>query len=345
MTGTTSAPHDENVDWSWEGVEFSCPLTRQGTGPRALLLPALSSISTRGEMAPLQALLADRFETLAPDWPGFGTVDKPRLGWVPEAMAAWLDHLLTIVVPGPALIVAAGQAAEYVLRHFAAKPETAPQIVLVAPTWRGPLPTMMGKRPNWLGRVRKAVDMPVIGSALYAFNLNDLVIRKMARDHVYSDRAWLSPERMREKRLVARVAGARFGSIRFATGALDPFYVADDAHRAGAAIPPDRMQMIWGEEPPRKPKAKMAALAGLRVSRLPSRRAENSGCTKNSPARFATVSLQVTLLLITEDRPDDRHTRSRPCRRTAHRRARAVFRGPPARGGASHGTYGRDLRA
>ena len=76
--GPTSAPHDERFDWSWDGVKLSCPLTRQGTGPRALLLPALSSISTRGETAPLQALLADRFETVAPDWPGFYNSRRPH---------------------------------------------------------------------------------------------------------------------------------------------------------------------------------------------------------------------------------------------------------------------------
>lgn len=96
-------------EWSWGGHELTCALTRQGTGPHALLLPALSSISTRGEMAPLQAQLAARFETVAPDWPGFGTDDKPHVTWTPAAMAAWLDHVLTRVVPDPALIVAAGQ--------------------------------------------------------------------------------------------------------------------------------------------------------------------------------------------------------------------------------------------
>ena len=261
MTEPASAPHDESVAWSRDGVDISCPLTRQGTGPRALLLPALSSISTREEMAPLQALLADSYETIAPDWPGFGTKDKPRLAWTPDAMAAWLDHVLTRVVPDPALIVAAGHAAGYVLRRFADKPEEAPQIVLIAPTWRGPLPTMMGKRPAWLGRVRSAVDMPVTGPALYALNLNGPVIRKMTRGHVCSDPAWLTPDRLRDKRRVARATGARFGSIRFVTGALDPFQVAEDAHRAAAAIPPDRMRMIWGEETPRKSRAAMAALA------------------------------------------------------------------------------------
>ena len=261
MIGTVPARHDETFAWSWSGTELSCALTRRGTGARALLLPALSSISTRAEMAPLQALLSERFETVAPDWPGFGTNDKPRVAWTPAAMAAWLDHVLSRVVPDPTLIVAAGHAAGYLLRQFAGDPARAPQLVLVAPTWRGPLPTMMGRRPGWLARVRAAVDRPVAGPALYALNLNGLVIRRMATGHVYADPAWLTPARMGAKRRVARASGARFASVRFVTGALDPFEAGDDARAAAAAMPSERVQMIWGAETPRKSKAEMAALA------------------------------------------------------------------------------------
>lgn len=261
MTGTAAARHDETSRWSWGGRDLTCALTRRGAGPRALVLPALSSISTRGEMAPLQALLSERFETVAPDWPGFGTDDKPRVAWTPAAMAAWLDHVLSRVVPDPALIVAAGHAAGYLLRHFAGDPARAPQLTLVAPTWRGPLPTMMGRRPGWLSRVRAAVDMPVAGPALYALNLNGLVIRRMAKGHVYADPAWLTPARMDAKRRVSRAAGARFASVRFVTGALDPFETGDDARAAAAAMPRGRVQMIWGAETPRKSKAEMEALA------------------------------------------------------------------------------------
>lgn len=250
---------EERILWSWDGAEIPVTLTRAGAGPRALLLPALSSISTRSEMAPLQALLAARFETVAADWPGFGTEDKPRILWTPEAMAAWLDNLLTKIAPGPALIVAAGHAAGYVLRHFAGKPDDAPELALIAPTWRGPLPTMLGRRPGWLKRVRAAVDMPVLGPLLYALNLNDIVIRRMAKGHVYSDPDWLTPSRLAEKRKVARAGGARFGSVRFVTGALDPFESAE-AFRA-AAPPPGRLRLIWGEDTPRRSKAEMAALA------------------------------------------------------------------------------------
>ena len=48
------------VVWRWRGRDVVVGTTRLGAGPRALLLPALSSISTRAEMAPLAARLAAR---------------------------------------------------------------------------------------------------------------------------------------------------------------------------------------------------------------------------------------------------------------------------------------------
>lgn len=72
-------PTSQTVTWSWDGADVSCAITRYGTGPSALLLPALSSISSREEMWPLQKHLADHFETVVPDWPGFGNRGKPVL--------------------------------------------------------------------------------------------------------------------------------------------------------------------------------------------------------------------------------------------------------------------------
>ena len=220
----------------------------------------------RDEMAPLQSILSESFDTVAPDWPGFGTHDKPDVAWTPEAMSAWLDHLLHHVAPGPELIVAAGHAAGYVLKHFASKPQVnaaeCPSLVLLAPTWRGPLPTMMrGKRPDWLRNVRAAVDSPLAGPLLYNMNLNELMVSKMTKGHVYSDPAFLTPERMAQKRPVFQAAGARFASVRFVTGGLDPFTAEQDAAAAAAAVPAGKLQLIWGEETPQKSKAMMEALS------------------------------------------------------------------------------------
>ena len=53
------------IDWMWDGKAVSTGTTRYGDGPTVLLLPALSSISTRREMRPLQEALGSSFNTFA----------------------------------------------------------------------------------------------------------------------------------------------------------------------------------------------------------------------------------------------------------------------------------------
>ncbi len=58
---------DERIEWEADGKAVKIGLTRFGTGPAMLLLPALSSISTRTEMRPLQERLGPTFSTVAID--------------------------------------------------------------------------------------------------------------------------------------------------------------------------------------------------------------------------------------------------------------------------------------
>ena len=55
----------DRIIWSWEGQEVRVGYDCLGAGPILLLLPALSSISTRREMRPLQERLASDFSTIA----------------------------------------------------------------------------------------------------------------------------------------------------------------------------------------------------------------------------------------------------------------------------------------
>lgn len=58
---------DGTIHWRWEGAEIRVGLTRHGAGPLVLMLPALSSISTRHEMRPLQERLGEGFSTVSVD--------------------------------------------------------------------------------------------------------------------------------------------------------------------------------------------------------------------------------------------------------------------------------------
>ncbi|HEY9895232.1 MAG TPA: alpha/beta hydrolase, partial [Candidatus Sericytochromatia bacterium] len=66
-------------------------------------------------------------------------------------------------------VIAAGHAAGYVMEAGAIDTLWA-RIVLVAPTWRGPLPTMMGQQKPWFATIRQTIGTPPLGQALYKLN-------------------------------------------------------------------------------------------------------------------------------------------------------------------------------
>jgi pimeloyl-ACP methyl ester carboxylesterase len=184
--------HPAKLSWTWRSKVIELGFDTSGQGLMVLLLPALSSISTRREMWPLQKRLSSHYRTVSVDWPGFGDQPRPAMDWTPAAYAAFLEYLLEAVAPSPHAIIAAGHAATYALTHARAGPRSLGRLVLLAPTWRGPLPTMMNGRRPFFDRLCKAVDLQVVGPVLYKLNVNRVVVGFMAAGHVYTDPAWLS---------------------------------------------------------------------------------------------------------------------------------------------------------
>jgi pimeloyl-ACP methyl ester carboxylesterase len=175
------------------------------------------------------------------------------------------------VIPHPYVIIAAGHAATYVLKHAADAAPPTPRLVLIAPTWRGPLPTMAGGHRPFFDRVCRLVDRPGLGPLIYRLNVNRLMVRYMGAGHVYADPAFLAGERLRQKLAVVRAPGARFASVRFVTGRLDPLAsrepFLDLAPRAATPV-----LLVYGANTPPKSRAEMEALAavpGVRTVRLP----------------------------------------------------------------------------
>jgi pimeloyl-ACP methyl ester carboxylesterase len=248
--------------WSWQGQDITVGWEEAGRGAPMLLLPALSSISTRREMHPLMRRLATQFRVVALDWPGFGTGPRPDMRWTPAALSAFLAHALQTLGGRPHGVVAAGHAATYLLHHAAHHPGFADRLILVAPTWRGPLPTMTGGDRPLFAKLRRLIEVPVLGPALYRLNVSPFVVRRMVGGHVYSDPAWLAGDRLRDKRKVMDAAGARFASVAFVTGGLDRAAsraeLLDLAGRAGAPI-----LLVYGSETPPRSLAEMEALAQL----------------------------------------------------------------------------------
>jgi pimeloyl-ACP methyl ester carboxylesterase len=262
---------DSQFDWNWDGKAVRLGVTRLGSGPTLLLLPALSSISSRDEMRPLQELLAASFATVAVDWPGFGDRPRPRLNWRPAAYAAFLKHLLAEVAPRPHATIAAGHAAGYLLAQAAEAPGSAGLLGLVAPTWRGPFPTMLGRYHPALPPLARAVDLPVIGPLLYALNVSKPMMRRMARAHVYTDPGWMTEQQVAAKIAITRAPGARHAAGRFVTGELDPVRSRETFLGLAGEVR-DPILVLIPEGMPPKSKAEAEALARLprvQSTRLP----------------------------------------------------------------------------
>jgi len=254
--------HHDHIDWSWQGAPVRLGVTRMGAGPTVLMLPALSSISTRGEMRPLQERLAAAFTTVAIDWPGFGDAPRPAVRWQPDAYRAFLADVLEQAVERPLATVAAGHAAGYCLNAARARPGTTGRLCLVAPTWRGPLPTVTGKRHTAFRHIARAGDLPAIGDLIYRLNVNPFMVRMMALGHVYRDPGALPQRVMAEKLAVTRAAGARHASIRFVVGELDPMTTREEFLDTARQVA-EPILVIYGADTPPKSKAEMAELAAL----------------------------------------------------------------------------------
>lgn len=253
------------------GHDIAVGVDEEGTGPSVVLLPALSSISTRHEMRPLFERLKARRHTVSVDWPGFGEHSRPRMSWTPELLSAFLHEFLASLESRPNFVIGAGHAAAYALYETVHYPGNIERLVLIAPTWRGPLPTALDGSRAWFARICSLMDTPILGQMLYRLNVSRPVVSKMVREHVYSDPRFFSGERLRAKLAITRATGSRHGSVRFVTGALDRVSSRTDFldlfRRAKLPI-----LVIYGEETPSKSRSEMDAIAAVpsvRIVRLP----------------------------------------------------------------------------
>ncbi|MCM2971749.1 alpha/beta fold hydrolase [Larsenimonas suaedae] len=249
--------------WHGAGLPITLEWTEQGEGPLVLLLPALSTVSTRHEFAELQARLSGHYRTVSIDWPGFGDLPKPFIDGNAALLVRYLKEVLAQFKETPAMIVAAGHGAGLALLGLKDMPAVCERLVLIAPTWRGPLPTMAkGAVKPWFKTVRRVFDAPVIGPLLYWLNVRRWCIRKMINEHVYESPTFLTPARMEGKRQVPKSAGARHGSIRFVTGAFDAFLTNDAAFEAAERLTCPTL-MLTTEHMPTRSKENMQRLTPL----------------------------------------------------------------------------------
>jgi pimeloyl-ACP methyl ester carboxylesterase len=247
--------------WNWQGQTLTIAYETNGTGTPILLLPSFSTVSSRTEMSSLADCLSSQFQVTTLDFPGFGDSSRSRLDYAPPLYRQFLaDFVRDIYSGSPVTIIAAGHAAGYALNLAATVPDCVESLVLVAPTWRGPLPTMARGQKPWLKVVRELIRTPILGQFLYQLNTTPSFLAFMYRRHVYADASKLTPDLLQQKRALTQQPGARFGAGAFVTGGLDPYLdrMPVIAHLQSLSIP---VLVAIGASSPPKSKAEMLAMA------------------------------------------------------------------------------------
>ncbi|MGB5592955.1 MAG: alpha/beta hydrolase [Crocosphaera sp.] len=254
--GTKNVSH-----WNFLDKQYRVVYETIGEGSPVLVLPAFSTVSSRTEMKGIANLLATHYEVTVLDWLGFGESQCPPVDYNPTLFHQLLRDFVKSVFNSSLLLIAAGHASGYALKFVQNNPDIISQLILIAPTWQGPL-RVMGLPDGVRNGVKNLVRSPFIGQGLYYLNTTPSFLHLMYKRHVYVDESKLTPQFIAQKHQITSKEGARYAPAAFVTGAIDP--VADREEflqlLASISIP---VLIILAENAPPKSKAEMEAMAEL----------------------------------------------------------------------------------
>ncbi|NCJ05798.1 alpha/beta fold hydrolase [Synechococcales cyanobacterium C] len=261
-SSVSSPPREQHLSWNWQNQTILAAYERFGVGSPVILLPALSTVSTRQEFSGVaQRLVAAGFQGILVDWPGFGESDRGDWGYTPAFYRQFILALLDELGAEPVTLVAAGHGAGYALYAAQQLPNRVSQVAVVAPTWRGPF-TAMGLPVPIAQGVQALVRSPLLGDGLYALNTLPDFLKFMYERHVFTDATRLTPDFIAAKRMVTQKEGAKYGPAAFVTGGLDPVTCREDFLALARSVSQPMLALLAEQAPPQS-KAEMAALGTL----------------------------------------------------------------------------------
>jgi pimeloyl-ACP methyl ester carboxylesterase len=247
--------------WNFLDKEYQVVYETIGEGNPVLLLPAFSTVSSRTEMKGIAQILANQYQVTVLDWLGFGDSECPPIDYNPILFQQLLQDFVKARFNTSIILIAAGHASGYALKLVQDNQSLVSKLILIAPTWQGPL-RVMGLPDRARNGVKNLVRSPIIGQGLYYLNTTPSFLRLMYKRHVYVDETKLTPEFIAQKHQITSKHGARYAPAAFVTGAIDPVATREEflSYVSCVSIP---VLIILAENAPPKSKAEMLAMAEL----------------------------------------------------------------------------------
>lgn len=248
-------------NWNWQEKQYQIVYETIGQGNPLLLLPAFSTVSSRTEMKGIANILASQYQVTVLDWLGFGDSQCPPVDYSPDLFQQLLQDFVRSVFNRPIILIAAGHAGGYAVKFAQDRADIVSKLILIAPTWQGPL-RVMGLPDSVRNGVKNLVRSPFLGQILYYLNTTPSFLRFMYKRHVYVDETKLTPEFIAQKHQITAKEGARYAPAAFVTGAIDPVANREEfLHLLSSASMP--VLIILAENAPPKSKAEMTAMSEL----------------------------------------------------------------------------------
>lgn len=248
-------------NWNFLDKQYRVVYETVGAGNPVLLLPAFSTVSSRTEMKGIANILATQHQVTVLDWLGFGESQCPPVDYNPALFQQLLGDFVKSIFNSPIILIAAGHASGYALKFAQDNSDVVSQLILIAPTWQGPL-RVMGLPDGVRNGVKNLVRSPVVGQGLYYLNTTPSFLRLMYKRHVYVDETKLTSEFIAQKHQITSKPGARYAPAAFVTGAIDPVVNREEFLQLLESVSM-LVLIILAENAPPKSKAEMEAMAEL----------------------------------------------------------------------------------
>jgi pimeloyl-ACP methyl ester carboxylesterase len=251
----------DRYNWTWQDKQYQVIYETIGQGNPILLLPAFSTVSSREEMKGIAQILASNYRVTVLDWLGFGESECHPVDYNTVLFGHLLEDFVITKFNSPIILIAAGHASGYAIKLLQTKPDFVSKLILIAPTWQGPL-RVMGLPSAIRNGVKNLVRSPLLGQILYYLNTRPSFLRLMYKRHVYVDQTKLTPEFIAQKARITSKKGARYAPAAFVTGSIDPVNNREEFLNdlSSLTIP---VLIILAENAPPKSKAEMLAMEKL----------------------------------------------------------------------------------